>query len=40
MTYPAILHIDSGDGKNQIYKYSEDDLNKAEAYFTTLNEQK
>ena len=40
MTYPAILHIDSGDGKNQIYKYSEDDLNKAEAYFTTLNELK
>ena len=29
MTYPAILHTESGDGKNQIYKYSEDDLNKA-----------
>lgn len=40
MTYPAILHIDSGDGKNQIYKYSEDDLNKADAYFTILNEKK
>eukprot|EP00112_Aurelia_sp_Birch-Aquarium-sp1_P020322 Seg521.4 transcript_id=Seg521.4/GoldUCD/mRNA.D3Y31 product="hypothetical protein" protein_id=Seg521.4/GoldUCD/D3Y31 len=37
MTYPAILHIDSGDGKNLIYKYSEDDLNKADTYFTILN---
>ena len=40
VTYPLILHIDSGDGKNQIYKYFEDDLNKAEAYFSTLSEQK
>ena len=39
MSYPAILHINSGYGTNQIYKCSEDDLIKAEAYFSTLNEQ-
>ena len=40
MAYPAILHIDSGDGKNQTYKYWEDDLIKAEAYFANLNDNK